>query len=244
MAGLGDHGTGDLGFLDGKIHGAIAVQRADGDHRMLGVEPGDLLDGQGADVLFGFRAVLAADHECTVAGGADAAGDQQRVGDHRQMALARQFAGEQQGGGAGVDEDAVTGPEQAGGVAGDCAFFLGVLVHSRLEGVLVLAAGRQGGPSVEFADQALFGQRGEVAANGFLRGGKGPRQFVHRDPLALAQQFENVAAAFLGAHRVLPWAASWCGDCYRESPGSAWRRWAEGGGARLCAGPAENPTGP
>ena len=35
-----------------KIHGAIAVQRADGDHRMLGVEPGDLLDGQGADVLF------------------------------------------------------------------------------------------------------------------------------------------------------------------------------------------------
>ena len=91
----------------------------------------------------GFRAVLAADHECTVAGGAALPAINSELVITVRWLWRAQFAGEQRGGGAGVDEDAVTGPEQAGGVAGDCAFFLGVLVHSRLEGVLVLAAGRR-----------------------------------------------------------------------------------------------------
>lgn len=95
------------------------------------------------------------------------------------MVLVCQFVGEQQGGGVGVDEDVVIGFEQVGGVVGDCVFFLSVFVYLGLEGVFVFVVGWQGGFFVEFVDQVLFGQCGEVVVNGFLRGGKGLCQFVY-----------------------------------------------------------------
>lgn len=66
---------GDFGFFDGKIYGVIVVQCVDGDYCMFGVELGDLFNGQGVDVLFGFWVVFVVDYECMVVGGVDVVGD-------------------------------------------------------------------------------------------------------------------------------------------------------------------------
>ena len=84
------------------------------------------------------------------------------------LRLLQQFAGENAGGGAGIEHEAVAVFDHFGGAPGDGALGLGIFAQAPLEGRLADLWGRATVPW-QFEDLPVGGERPHIAPDRFLR---------------------------------------------------------------------------
>ena len=203
LAGAAHHGAFDGGFVGvgrGQSVGcAQAVGSQDGD---IDPQGGQGLDGFGADGGLGQSAQLAAEDPHPGASGAgQAGGGQDGVGDDGQVAVARQEAGEQAGGGSGVDEERGAGPrfEPRQGGAGDGLFGGGVDLLTLGHAGLRQGGGRDGA-AVDLAQGAVAVQGGQVAADRLRSDVEVLGELGDENPPCTAHLLHDLAVPVLDAH--------------------------------------------
>jgi len=196
LARIADNRLGDPHFLVVEVEqAAVFIDTADAHQGEIDLELLDKIHRSLADDAAVAAHRTAGQQHLEVGLGAELGGHVQVVGDDLQALVAEQFTGDGFGGGADVDKQRGVAGNLRGNGYCDALLFIAHLPGAHAVGSVLRAGAFTGRTTVGTAQQPLFGELVDVAANGLRSHRKCLGQLVDADIAAFAGKFENVVLA-------------------------------------------------
>lgn len=201
LARIADDGLGNPYFLVIEVEqAAVFIDATDADQGEIDLELLDKIHRCLADDAAVAAHGAAGQQHFEVGLGTELGGHMQVVGDDLQTLVAEQFTGNGFSGGANVDEERGVVGNLRSNRDRNALFLVAHLPGAHAVGGVLCAGAFTGCATVGAAQQALFGELVDVAADGLRGDGKCLSQLVNADIAAFAGEFENVVLAGRQGH--------------------------------------------